>query len=196
MQPAGVMFLDHENRYLARGPAVSVVAERFRRLRLVAFAAVLGQIGDILVRRQRIVQSRQQIPGLGDPLQNLRVQQLPQVRRGQLRPLAGRRRPRSFPAPQRIRGERRLGSAVLTPVDEHAIGAHRLGHRRGDRVRMRRRQPGRDLLGDFTCRIRGDRAVEPGVHVDAFAAAGHRIRAQARGVEHVPDQQRDLRAFG
>ena len=93
---------------------------------------------------------------------------------------AGRRDGRLLPPAQRVRRDGGLRAVVLRPVDEHLPGAQHLRHPGHHQVR----HVLLDGLGDLPRAggrlVGGQRAVEPGVQVNALGPAGDRDERAAR----------------
>ena len=215
VQAAGVVLLDHED-----GPGGllvfgSAVAERLRRLSLVALAPVLAEVDHR--RRCRgtagrglrglvwvccglavagfCVESDQQVAELFEPVRHLVERNVPDVLVGQLIPVPGGGDPGFLAATHRVGRQRGLGRAVLAPVHEHLAAAHRFCHLGSHQIGGLVLQLGADLPGDLACGIRRDGLVEPEIDVDSLGAAGHREARQPDAVEHLLDAQRHLRAL-
>ena len=106
-------------------------------------------------------------------------------RRGDVRLLA---------AAQGVRRDGGLRAGVLRPVEEHLAGPPRLGHRRGDLLRVLLLELLGDLLGQRGGPVGVELAGQGGVQVQALAAAGDRPGVEVALGELVADQQGDLRS--
>ena len=184
VQSARMVFLDDESEAVLM-PACWAGGHRLWRLGRVAHAAVPGEPIPLCAGRHRgewVAEGSQS----GD---HLLVLQLTQIGIVQLVPGPRRGYPGPVPAAQRVWRNGGLRAIVLTPVDEDFAVALRAFHRADDQVRMVRFERQRELAGYLCSLLRGLRAVEWSVQMDALASAGDRDRIVSDIVQYVSHQQ-------
>ncbi len=186
------MFLHDEARRItvaAGGRPGSGIRNRLRRSRSIALLAVAVQGG----RRRG---AEEGCDPRGCALENLREQQVAQLRIFQFVPGSGSRDGRMLTSSQRVRADRGLLAVVLTPVQEDFSRTHRLGHRTHDEIRMisleRPRQLPRQVRGGFARERPGKRRIE----MDPLAAAGDRDALERHPAQDLSHEPRNLGALG
>ena len=176
VQPAGVVLLDDEGVVVARGRRR--LRHRFWRLARVAHAAV----GRQLVGQRRVGRRARSSRSPSRSTRSSTSSKRRCRRSGSSisSHVRGAATVGSSAAAHRVRRDRRLGRAVLAPVEEHLAGAQALGHRRGDLLGHRLLELLRDALGQHRRAARADRIGQRHVEVQTLAAAGQRDRSSAR----------------
>ncbi len=182
VQSTGMVLLDDERVVVAC--LRRSIRYRLRCFRRVAHAAVRRQpVGD----RHRLVQLGEQIPVFGHPFEYLVEPKVLQLRVVDLVPRSRRGDGRMFSSAKRIRCDRRLGGAVLAPVEEHLAGAQALRHGRGDLFGHRLLQLLRDPLREYRCTSRTDRFGQRHIEMQPLAAAGEGKGGEADVGDEIAD---------